>query len=323
MSYGARLRFRSTKGLSSDATSISFEFHDFTAELLAAPDGKTLRDSSWFILRIRNFPSHGAAKEVGGKLRTALQLASIRRFWGVDVGEDKVTSALFRGITDELAEDGQFVRSNVHGLDIYEDRPGTSWFWMEGRGSVSVQPEGLIDEVSRLFGSVPPVEPDGFDAVRLLNEALISQEAAAQLVLAIAAVEHLAQGEQWTDTQRAALERLAVATEADPILTPDERFEVAEMLRKSLHRMSVRQSQRRLLLELGLGDLWKSWDDLYGRRSAILHGLTYSSNATRSTMVHPALSLCGRIVLTAMARHIQGAADNLDVVMPLPADMPI
>jgi len=321
MTHGARLRFRSAKGLSSDATSITFALEEMTAELVAAPDGKSLREAPWFVLRVRGFADDDQARLFGGRLRLALQIASIRRSWGVDVGEDKATAALFKGITDQLAAEGHFVRPNVHGLDVYEDLPGTSWFWIEAKGSVFAQPGPIIEEIQMLFGSMPEEEPRGFDAVRLLNEALVSREAAAQLVLAIAAVEHLARGEHWTAGQLVALERLAKLTDADCTLRSEERIELSEMLRKSAHRMSIRQSQRRLILDLGLEKLWKPWDELYARRSAILHGLTYSSNADRSQIVQPALSIAGRIVLTAIARQAPGAAESLDMILPLSDDV--
>lgn len=317
MAHGARLRFRSIKGLSTDENSISFDIGQVTVELLAAPEGKSLRDAPWFVLRARNFSDADDAKSFGSRLQTALQIASIRRFWGVDVGEGKATAALFKGITDQLAADGHVVRSNVHGLDIYEDLPGTSWFWMEGTATVTANPAPIIEEIQQLFSSMPDKEPSGFDSVRLLNEALISREPAAQLVLAIAAVEHLANGAQWTQPQIRALSRLAQFAESDTELDTDEKFELSEMLRKSQHRMSVRQSHRRLLLDLGLGNLWKSWDALYARRSAILHGLSYSRDSERSRIVHPALSLAARIVLTAIARQAPGAAFGLETILPI------
>lgn len=317
MIFGARLRFRSTKGLSTDAQSISFEIGGLKAELIAAPEPKTLKDAPWMIIKVLGFSDRNQALQFGQRLRIALQLTSIRRSWGVDVGEDKATSALFKGITDQLAEQGHIVRSNIHGLDIFEDLPGTKWFWMEAKAKITAQPDPIIAEIQRLFASSPIDEPKGFDAVRLLNESLVSREAAAQLILAIAAVEHLARGDNWTQSQRETLQSLANAVDTDSNLAPEERLELSEMLRKSVHRMSVRQSQRRLLRELDLENLWRPWDRLYARRSEILHGLTYSSNTDRSAIVQPALAMASRIVLTAVDLQAKGAADDLETILPL------
>ena len=50
----------------------------------------------------------------GTRVLIALQIASIRRMLGVNVGEGVATAALSQVTVDALAEQGSFVRSNVH-----------------------------------------------------------------------------------------------------------------------------------------------------------------------------------------------------------------
>lgn len=315
--FGIRLRFRTTKGVTTNEKSVSFELDGRTVTL-ASTDEQPLRESGWFAFKATGFPSADEAGAFGARLKNALQIASIRRVWGVDVGEGKATSAFFKPMLEMLEADGIHARSNIHGLDVYEDKPGTVWTAINAKATISINPSHLFEEITGLFEVVREEEPPSFDAVRLLNEALISQEAPAQLVLALAAVEMLAQGEDWTAAQREALERLALIAEGDNDLTQDERQEIAQSVRRAIHRMGVRQGLKRLLSHLGLEGLWKQWDKLYSKRSGLLHGLAYAPPAQRTEMVMPALMLCAQIVLTALEAHVPGAAKNLEEKLPVP-----
>jgi hypothetical protein len=314
--FGIRLRFRTTKGVTTDDPSYSFDVGGRRVTL-ASPDEKPLKAGGWFSLKATGFTTEGEARGFGERLKNALQIASIRRVWGVDVGEGRATSAFFKGITDEWAKQGVFARPNIHGLDVYEDKEGTVWTAFSATGTVSTDPEKLFSDVKELVTKVTEDEPPLFDTLRLLNEALISQEAAAQLVLAIAAVEMLAQGEKWSDKQRNAIEELTRIAAGDESLPEDERVELSKAV-EAIYRTGVMMGFRRLLHRLGLHSIWKEWRDLYGQRSKILHGLVYASPADRSVIVMPALLLSSRIVLTAMEQHVPGAANDLDEVMPLP-----
>ena len=47
---------------------------------------------------------------------------------------------------------------------------------------------------------------------------------------------------------------------------------MADAIRKSLHRLTLRQGVFRLLDRLGLQHLKKGWDDLDNERSTLVHG---------------------------------------------------
>ena len=82
------------------------------------------------------------------------------------------------------------------------------------------------------------------------------------------------------------------------------RQEVADAIRKSLHRLTLRQGVFRLLDRLGLVHLKKPWDDLYAERSTLVHGLAPQPGADYSTLAHRTVSLCGQVLLKAVAAEI-------------------
>ena len=111
------------------------------------------------------------------------------------------------------------------------------------------------------------------DVILLLNYTLLRPESVAQIVFAVSAVESLGQDESWSKDQKQLLREIAAAAEQSATGTDAERQEVADAIRKSLHRLTLRQGVFRLLDRLSLQHLKKPWDDLYGERSTLVHGL--------------------------------------------------
>jgi hypothetical protein len=100
-----------------------------------------------------------------------------------------------------------------------------------------------------------------------------------------------------------------------------ERGEVGKAIRDA-HRISLRQGVMRLLDELGLSSLKKEWEEVYDARSDILHGRLSERNSTteNAQLASRATSLCGRIVLTAVAREIPNANVIVDKFYPTPTE---
>ncbi len=111
------------------------------------------------------------------------------------------------------------------------------------------------------------------DVILLLNYTLLRPESVAQIVFAVSAVESLGQDESWSKDQKQLLREIAAAAEQSATGTDAERQEVADAIRKSLHRLTLRQGVFRLLDRLGLQQLKKPWEDLYAERSTLVHGL--------------------------------------------------
>ena len=87
--------------------------------------------------------------------------------------------------------------------------------------------------------------------------------------------------------------------------------EVADAIRKSLHRLTLRQGVFRLLDRLGLTHWKKRWDDLYAERSTLVHGLAPQTGADYGDLAHRTVSLCGQILLKAVAAEIPQAARHV------------
>jgi len=145
------------------------------------------------------------------------------------------------------------------------------------------------------------------DVILLLNFALMRPEPVAQIVFAVSAVESLGQDESWSSDQELLLRELAATAEQATIGTHAERQEVADGIRKSLHRLTLRQGVFRLLDRLGLMHLKQAWDDLYAERSTLVHGLAPEPGADYGDLAHRTVSLCGQILLKAAGAEIPQA----------------
>jgi hypothetical protein len=72
----------------------------------------------------------------------------------------------------------------------------------------------------------------------------------------------------------------------------------------------------RLLGSLGLSELKGAWDDLYGARSTLVHGLAPRPGVDYSELAFKTVSLCGRILLAVIARELPGADRHIDKAYP-------
>jgi hypothetical protein len=150
-----------------------------------------------------------------------------------------------------------------------------------------------------------------------MNYALTRSDPVAMIVFAISAVEMLGQDEIWSDAQRQLLANLADAAGKSSVGSVQERNEVAEAIRRSFHRLSLRQGVIRLLASLDLNHLKRTWDEVYGERSTLVHGLAPKPGIDYGDLASRTMSLCGHILLTAVAREVVGADKHLDKFYPV------
>ena len=258
-------------------------------------------------MNARGFASEDEAREFGNRLRTALEVSAIAARVGVDTGRNLATSGLGKIVKDALAKDGAHVRDNIHGLDVFPDDPNTRIFTMSGTGTVHAAPDPFLSDLDELVQAAVTPSQRVADVILLLNYALMRPEPVAQIVFAVSAVESLGQDESWRDDQKQLLRELAAAAEQSATGTDAERQEVADAIRKSLHRLTLRQGVFRLLDRLGLQHLKKPWDDLYAERSTLVHGLAPQPGADYGDLAHRTVSLCGQILLKAVAAEIPQA----------------
>lgn len=314
-----RLRVRLATALNVQDAKLVFSVGNREALVLSPDMEQPLANDKWTIIRVPGFDSPEQAESFGERLEKTVQIASLKCRLGVDAGERRATTGFGKIIVDQMKEHGVDVHPNVHGLYIYPSSPNARFTNVNMTLESHVQPAPFISELTNIFSALPTTELKTYDAVRMMNDALTHREAVAQLALAIAAVEFLAQGQDWTPSQKEALQRLTDHALADAHLSASEVTEIADAIGRSMQRMGIGQGVRRLLKTLNLDYLKKEWNKLYSERSTLFHGLQYMPRSTHQNRIYSAVSLCGRIVLTAVEREVPNATDMVDTYYPRPS----
>lgn len=295
--FRARLRVRFAKALTSDDQSLSFTFAGREVLLKGQAPDQQLKEAKWVVFTAGGFPSEEDAREYGERLKSALDLAGVCTCIGINTGEDAATTWVDEGFARAMGflKEGERSAPNVHGLSVHPDDDLTRFPLVSATGTVTASPDDLLSALSELRDQ--PADLGAARAgVRLLNLALMDQHPLSKVVLALSAVEALGQDEKWTPSQAAVIE--ATANDIERASGGDaERLEVADAIRKSVFRLSVRQGVKRVLARLGLSELQSEWDRLYGRRSSIFHGAIAVSESEAHELANETVNLCGRIVL--------------------------
>ena len=299
-----RLRVRLAKSLSSTDVSRVVNLAGREVTIASQVKGQPLSDTLWIVLGARGFSTEEEANDFGTQLRAITELAGLCSRLGIDVGQDKATGWMREEFARSLGLIGPHERlqPNVHGLTIMPDDDLNRIPIVQAEGTVRADPSSLESALAEIAAG-PRIQPSSSaEGVRLLNLALINPQPLGQLVLAISAVEALGQNEAWTETQTALLAQLAAQVEADTSGQDAERMEVADALRRGLHRFGLRQGVVRVSARLGLQHLRKEWDRVYGLRSGLFHGTAQLAENEIATLANDAITLCGRIILT-LAEH--------------------
>lgn len=300
--YRIRLRVRLGKALTSDTISIALNCDGRPVVLKSQKPDEPLRHAKWVVFIAKGFETEEAARFFGETLRAQVELAALSSRLGVDTGQNQTTSwvnedwARSKGL---IGEDEHIV-PNVHGLLIVPDDENSKIVLMEGTGTVTADPDHFIGAIAELSDAGLVDLGDCTAGVRLLNFALMNSEALARAVLAFAAVEALGQDEVWSERQKVRLAELATEVEKEARGQDDELLEISEALRRSLHRIGLRQGVMRVLERLDLSYLKKDWDNLYGVRSGIFHGTKSLSRPELDEFANEALGLCAKIVIKDM-----------------------
>jgi hypothetical protein len=166
-----------------------------------------------------------------------------------------------------------------------------------------LDPDEFLGALTELAEGLPLNFSAAAPGVRLLNLALMNNEPLTKIVLAISAVEALGQDETWTEAQIDLIKKLAAEVEEGAGNQDEERLEVAEALRRSLHRISLRQGVMRVLSRLGLSDLRDEWDRVYGLRSSVFHGSCGLDDNELRQLADETIALCAKIILALIKRH--------------------
>jgi hypothetical protein len=268
------------------------------------PD-EPLSEALWIVLRARGFSSEEEARYFGEQLRTITEFAGLCTRSGIDVGLDRPTTSMNEDYARSIGfiQPHQRLLPNVHGLSVVPDDENTRVPIIQAQFTVRSDPEQFVNALAELAAGIPVQLSTAAEGVRILNLALINTQPLAQIVLALSAIEALGQDEKWTDAQAALIDELATQVENRTADRDAEHLEVAEALRRSLHRIGLRQGVMRMLTRLGLKHLRKEWDRIYGMRSGLFHGTIRLAEAETAQLALDAITLCGRVILTVAESH--------------------
>ena len=276
-----------------------------------------IEDSEWLVMKACGFESADDAEDFARKLKASTEFSSVISRLGTDAGVNKNTGGFAKVVKDNLREKhGVLLRDNVHGIDVYPDDPNVRIAIISATGNVRSAPDPFLSDIDELYGVVGNASPRAKDIILLMNYALTRTDPVAKIVFAVSAVEMLGQDEKWSAPQVQLLAEMAGAAEKSSTGNPQERSEIAEAIRR-MHKLSLRQGVLRLLESLQLGHLKKKWDDLYSERSTLVHGLAPQPGVNYSDLSHRTMSLCGRILLTEVAREVSGANKHLEKFYPI------
>lgn len=312
--FRVRFRFRVQKNLNINET--EYRFNVGQREVVISPQlpDTPINKSEWLVMNARGFKLESDAREFGRKLKAAAELSSVATRLGLDSGIDAPTAGLGQVVKDHIRnENGLSVRDNVHGVDVFPDDPNVRIFHAgEPTLTVLTKPDPFLGDLTSLFDATECLSQNTKDIILLLNYALTRPEPVAQIIFATSAVEMLGQQEDWSADQKHLLEKLATNTESETIGTADDRREVSDAIKRSLHKIGLRQGVMRLLDDLGFSHLKKEWDALYAERSTLVHGLAPKPGANYHDLASKTVSLCGQILLKVIAKEVTPANSHVD-----------
>jgi hypothetical protein len=311
--FRVRFRFRVQKKLNINEQEYRLSVGGHEAVMSSPLPETPIKESEWLVMNVRGFNSEGDARNYANKIKSATEISSIATRLGVDTGIDLPTSGLFQALKDHAREqEGLLIRDNVHGIDVFLDDPNVRIFQFSATGTVLAQADPFVSDLALHFDAMDTLSQNSKDVILLLNYALTRTGPVAQIVFAVSAVEMLGQSEDWTLGQKQLLEQLALNAEAAIVGSAEERSEVSDAIRRSVHKIGLRQGVMRLLDVLGLEHLKKEWDDLYGRRSTLVHGLAPKPGTDYSELAFKTVSLCGYILLQVISRDVSTANLHID-----------
>lgn len=295
--YRIRLSVRVSKPLYSAENCLEFAFGGLNVAVMSHKRDQSLKEAFWLVFSAGGFPSQEDAAEFGGHLKSAVSIAGLATLIGADIGRDRASSDMSEEFARALGfvKGDERVASNVHGLMIYPDDGKTRIPTVEATGVVHADPDMFL----RAIAEVAPRQVDAFlwDAIGLLNDAVLAQHALSQIAIAISAVEALGQDQNWTERQRSLLDGLQEYVASCGMADEEEQAEVADAIRR-MHRVGLRQGVVRLLGRIGRNDLKREWDRIYGLRSGLFHGTARPADHEVSELAWAAIRLCSAIILT-------------------------
>jgi hypothetical protein len=316
--FRVRFRFRVRPCLNIQAARHALTVVGRTVTISSGSGEKPIRDCEWLEANATGFTNEEDARDYALRLKAACGAAAAATRIGLDGGVDPVTSSFSNAVKLAVqAQTGVQLRDSVHGVDVFEDSPQVRFMSMRANLVGLVDPSLFFRLIEPAHLHAVELPQQARDTVLLVNYALMRTDPVAQIVFAVSAVEALGQA-SWSCSQRELLDSLANHASSSTIGTDEERAEVAAAIRRA-HKLSLRQGVKRLLDQLGLRSLGKHWDAMYEARSKLVHGLAPIPGVDYSQQANDTINLCGRILMTLVAREIPAVAEHIDVMYPAPS----
>jgi hypothetical protein len=285
--------------------------------MLSQERNQELSEARWIGLSANGFSSKKGAQEFGEQLRSITEMAGLCCRLGVDVGLGKLPAV----VNEEFARASSFIQpherlfSNVHGLSVVPDDENSHLPIVKMQATLRADPDQFVNSLAHLGGQIPVNLSMAAPGVWLLNLALINPKPLAQLAPALSAIEAMGQDEEWSTSQSKLIEVLT--KQAETRSKNPENLEVAEALRRGLHRIGLRQGVNRVLGRLGLTHLTKEWDRIYGQRSGLFHGTIGLTESEIAELANDAVVLRGRIILALVERSSIELTEMTTVHFPI------
>lgn len=298
--FRVRLRVRIGKPLISGEMILTTDLWGRKINIQPAEKDTKFADTEWIVFSCGGFETQTEAHQFGQRMGENLEIGAIASRLGVDIGDDKASGMISEKFAREvgLIKQHERLAQNVHGVMVIPDDDLTRIGHISGRASVTEDPYQLIDSLKELEYTTK-IDNTLRASVRNLNHALVNRDPLAQLVLSISSVKALGQNENWTDRQRKILDCLASDLVSDYSEDDSEVSEVADTLKRGMHRIGLRQGVIRILQNLELTELKNEWDRVHGTRSQIFHGARQFSYSEIAETVKWAINLGGIVILKA------------------------
>jgi len=299
--HRVRFRFRCTSPLAVRDSSIELSLGDQIVTLAARKGSNPISESKWLVMNACGIASEYEAKNYASRLKTATQLAAVAARWGIDAGRDRVTTSFANDLN---------IPDDIHGIDVFPDTPDHPGFVVvEGAISVSTPAHWLTAPLRELMDGEQDLNlsEESRRIIYLLNLALMQQHPVATIVFSVSAVEALAQKPVgWSVDQQRLIQEVRAFVNSSSIGTASEQDEICTAIKNQLSNRSLGNSVRTLLDSLGLGHFKPDWKELYNERSALVHGRSTRSQEEIPALATRAISMCGRILITALEKEVPG-----------------
>ena len=303
--YRLRLKVRTGKPFFSDKAVPSVSVADRSVSI--HPDGneQPYSNANWILFVSSGFPTENAALEFGEKLQTIVEIAALCSHLGADTGLGETLSWFNEDVHREMGDLNahQRIAPDIHGISVVPD-DDNNVFLRAGiaRGTTKTDPVRFTDSVETLANQEITTTSDLKLPIQLLNLALINPDSLAIIVLANSAVDSVISDSSWSDKQSKLIKSVAECLRDDA----DEEEDIIEVAESIKHmRLSLRKGVKHLLSENGLDDLlWKDWDDMYSRRSKLIHhGKGPFSQQELNTLAQDSIRICGTIILAIIRQQ--------------------